>query len=217
MAVHTRQRELWIALFIVVLDQESKLWARATGAQREVTVIPGFRSHAREQQRHGVGFMNGTRLPFKTACLACVALRRWVALRSSCVAAVAQWLAHGVPHPWRRAGNLIDVFRGGTRRLCRRVMVRLAFLGVQRRGRGDHRRRRADDSRYAGAGDRHVSELFSSTGDGLYLRRAAGGVVPRWSRLAITRARKWKLTRTASWTSVLHTSSPRCRREVLRS
>ena len=112
-AVHTRQRELWIALFIVVLDQAVKALVRQELALNEsVTVIPGFFDLTRvHNSGTAFGFMNGTDFPFKTAVLACVAL---AALGGLGVYAASlpyeQWLARtGLALILGgAAGNLID-------------------------------------------------------------------------------------------------------------
>lgn len=112
-AVHTRQRELWIALLIVVLDQAVKALVRQELALNEsVTVIPGFFDLTRvHNSGTAFGFMNGTDFPFKTAVLACVAL---AALGGLAVYAASlpyeQWLARtGLALILGgAAGNLID-------------------------------------------------------------------------------------------------------------
>ena len=112
-AVHTRQRELWIALFIVVLDQGVKALVRQHMALNEsVTVIPGFFDLTRvHNSGTAFGFMNGADFPFKTAVLACVAL---AALGGLAVYAASlpyeQWLARtGLALILGgAAGNLID-------------------------------------------------------------------------------------------------------------
>ena len=72
----TRQRELWIALVIVVLDQAVKALVRGHVALNEsVTVVPGFFDLTRVHNTGtAFGFMNGVEFPFKTIILACVAV-----------------------------------------------------------------------------------------------------------------------------------------------
>jgi signal peptidase II len=73
---NTRQRELWIALVIVVLDQAVKALVRGHVALNEsVTVVPGFFDLTRVHNTGtAFGFMNGVEFPFKTIILACVAV-----------------------------------------------------------------------------------------------------------------------------------------------
>ena len=112
-AVPTRQRELWTALFIVVLDQAVKgLVRRHVALNESVTVIPGFFDLTRvHNSGTAFGFMNGTDFPFKAAVLACVAL---AALGGLAVYAASlpyqQWLARtGLALILGgAAGNLID-------------------------------------------------------------------------------------------------------------
>ena len=113
MAVHTRQRELWIVVFIVALDQAVKALVRRHVALNEsVTVISGFFDLTRvHNSGTAFGFMNGTDFPFKAAVLACVAL---AALGGLAVYAASlpyqQWLARmGLALiVGGAAGNLID-------------------------------------------------------------------------------------------------------------
>ena len=76
MTPSTRQRELWIALVIVVLDQAVKALVRGHVALNEsVTVVPGFFDLTRVHNTGtAFGFMNGVEFPFKTIILACVAV-----------------------------------------------------------------------------------------------------------------------------------------------
>ena len=112
-ALPTRQRELWTALFIVVLDQAVKgLVRRHVALNESVTVIPGFFDLTRvHNSGTAFGFMNGTDFPFKAAVLACVAL---AALGGLAVYAASlpyqQWLARtGLALiVGGAAGNLID-------------------------------------------------------------------------------------------------------------
>jgi signal peptidase II len=73
---HTRQRELWLVLVVIVLDQAVKAMVRRHVALDEsVTVIPGFFDLTRVHNSGAAfGFMNGTQFPFKTIVLACVAV-----------------------------------------------------------------------------------------------------------------------------------------------
>ena len=109
----TRQRELWIALVIVVLDQAVKALVRGHVALNEsVTVVPGFFDLTRVHNTGtAFGFMNGVEFPFKTIILACVA-----------VAALAGVALYTISLPYEQrlartglaliiggaAGNLID-------------------------------------------------------------------------------------------------------------
>jgi signal peptidase II len=74
--LHTRQREVWLVLAIIVLDQVVKALVRTHVALDEsVTVIPGFFDLTRVHNSGAAfGFMNGTQFPFKTIILACVAV-----------------------------------------------------------------------------------------------------------------------------------------------
>ncbi len=108
-----RQRELWIALVIVVLDQAVKALVRGHVALNEsVTVVPGFFDLTRVHNTGtAFGFMNGVEFPFKTIILACVA-----------VAALAGVALYTISLPYEQrlartglaliiggaAGNLID-------------------------------------------------------------------------------------------------------------
>ena len=76
MTPSTRQRELWIALVIVVLDQAVKALVRGHVALNEsVTVVPGFFDLTRVHNTGtAFGFMNGVEFPFKTIILVCVAV-----------------------------------------------------------------------------------------------------------------------------------------------
>jgi signal peptidase II len=78
----TRQRELWLVLVIIVLDQAVKAVVRRHVALDEsVTVIPGFFDLTRVHNSGAAfGFMNGTQFPFKTLILACVAVAALVGL-----------------------------------------------------------------------------------------------------------------------------------------
>ena len=112
-AGRTRQPELWIALFIVGLDQAVKALVRRHVALNEsVMVVPGFFDLTRvHNSGTAFGFMNGTDFPFKTTVLACVAL---AALGGLAVYAASlpleQWLARtGLALILGgAAGNLID-------------------------------------------------------------------------------------------------------------
>ena len=115
----TRQRELWIALVIVVLDQAVKALVRGHVALNEsVTVVPGFFDLTRVHNTGtAFGFMNGVEFPFKTIILACVA-----------VAALAGVALYTISLPYEQrlartglaliiggaAGNLIDRVLAGS-------------------------------------------------------------------------------------------------------
>ena len=113
MAGHSRQRELWIALFIVALDQVVKALVRRSLALSEsVTVIPGFFDLTRVHNSGAAfGLMNGVDFPFKTAALACVALAALGGLAAYAASLPSeQWLARmGLALILGgAAGNLID-------------------------------------------------------------------------------------------------------------
>ena len=76
MTAHPRQRDLWIASAVVVLDQAVKAIVRRQIALNEsVTVIPGFFDLTRvHNSGTAFGFMNATDFPFKTS--PCVCRRR---------------------------------------------------------------------------------------------------------------------------------------------
>lgn len=118
MADHTRQRELWIALFIVALDQAAKALVRRHMALNEsVTVIPGFFDLTRvHNSGTAFGFMNDVDFPFKTAVLACVALAALTGLAFYAASLpYEQWLARtGLALILGgAAGNLIDRISSG--------------------------------------------------------------------------------------------------------
>ena len=113
MALHPRQRELWIALFIVVLDQAVKVIVRGHVALNEsVTVIPGFFDLTRvHNSGTAFGFMNGAEFPFKTVILASVAVAALAGLALYAASLpYEQWLARtGLALILGgAAGNLID-------------------------------------------------------------------------------------------------------------
>ena len=113
MALHSRQRDLWIAAVIVLLDQVVKAVVRSELTLNEsVTVIPGFFDLTRVHNTGtAFGFMNATDFPFKTLVLACVAVAALVALAMYAASLpVDQWLARtGLALILGgAAGNLID-------------------------------------------------------------------------------------------------------------
>ncbi|HTI43544.1 MAG TPA: signal peptidase II [Vicinamibacterales bacterium] len=113
MALHSRQRDLWIAAVIVLLDQVVKAIVRSELTLNEsVTVIPGFFDLTRVHNTGtAFGFMNATDFPFKTLVLACVAVAALVALAMYAASLpVNQWLARtGLALILGgAAGNLID-------------------------------------------------------------------------------------------------------------
>ena len=113
MTVHPRQRDLWIAAVIVLLDQAVKAVVRRELALNEsVSVIPGFFDLTRVHNTGtAFGFMNATDFPFKTLVLACVAIAALVALAMYAASLpVDQWLARiGLALILGgAAGNLID-------------------------------------------------------------------------------------------------------------
>ena len=117
-AGHTRQRELWIALFIVVLDQGVKALVRQHLALNEsLTIIPGFFDLTRvHNSGTAFGFMNGTDFPFKTVVLACVAVAALAGLAFYAASLPnEQWLARtGLALILGgAAGNLIDRISSG--------------------------------------------------------------------------------------------------------
>jgi signal peptidase II len=110
---HPRQRDLWIAAFVVVLDQAVKAVVRRQIALNEsITVIPGFFDLTRVHNTGtAFGFMNATDFPFKTVILACVAVAALAALAMYAASLpVDQWLARtGLALILGgAAGNLID-------------------------------------------------------------------------------------------------------------
>jgi signal peptidase II len=116
--LHPRQRDLWIAAVVVVLDQAVKAVVRRQIALNEsITVIPGFFDLTRvHNSGTAFGFMNATDFPFKTAILACVAVAALVALAAYAASLpVDQWLARiGLALILGgAAGNLIDRVREG--------------------------------------------------------------------------------------------------------
>ena len=113
MTAHPRQRDLWIAFAVVVLDQAVKAIVRRQIALNEsVTVIPGFFDLTRvHNSGTAFGFMNATDFPFKTVLLACDAVAAHAALAMYAVSLpVDQWLARtGLALILGgAAGNLID-------------------------------------------------------------------------------------------------------------
>jgi signal peptidase II len=112
-ALHPRQRDLWIALLVVVLDQAVKAVVRGRVALNEsVTVIPGFFDLTRvHNSGTAFGFMNGIDFPFKTVLLACVAIAALAGLALYAASLpFEQWLARtGLALILGgAAGNLID-------------------------------------------------------------------------------------------------------------
>jgi len=112
-ALHSRQRDLWTAAVIVLLDQVVKAIVRSELTLNEsVTVIPGFFDLTRVHNTGtAFGFMNATDFPFKTLVLACVAVAALVALAMYAASLpVDQWLARtGLALILGgAAGNLID-------------------------------------------------------------------------------------------------------------
>jgi signal peptidase II len=116
--LHPRQRDLWIAAVIVVLDQAVKAVVRRQIALNEsITVIPGFFDLTRvHNSGTAFGFMNATDFPFKTVVLACVAVAALAALGMYAASLpVDQWLARtGLALILGgAAGNLIDRITAG--------------------------------------------------------------------------------------------------------
>ena len=76
MPFNTRQREFWLVLSVIVLDQAVKaLVRRHVALDESVTVIPGFFDLTRVHNAGAAfGFMNTTQFPFKTIILSCVAV-----------------------------------------------------------------------------------------------------------------------------------------------
>jgi signal peptidase II len=113
-----RQRDLWIAALIVVLDQSVKAVVRREIALNEsVTVIPGFFDLTRVHNTGtAFGFMNATDFPFKTVILALVAV---AALAALAIYAASLPLDQWLPRTGLAlilggaAGNLIDRVREG--------------------------------------------------------------------------------------------------------
>ena len=113
MTVHPRQRDLWIAAVVIVLDQAVKAVVRRRIALNEsIPVIPGFFDLTRVHNTGtAFGFMNATDFPFKTVILACVAVAALAALAMyAATLPVDQWLARtGLALILGgAAGNLID-------------------------------------------------------------------------------------------------------------
>jgi signal peptidase II len=111
--IHFRQRELSIALLVVVVDQAVKAVIRERVALNEsVTVIPGFFDLTRVHNfGTAFGFMNGANFPFKTVVLAAVAIAALIGLAMYAASLpLEQWLARtGLALILGgAAGNLID-------------------------------------------------------------------------------------------------------------
>ena len=118
MTAKPRQRELWIAALIVVLDQATKALVRERLAVDEsVTIIPGFFDLTRVHNTGtAFGFMNGMDFPFKTMVLAVVALGALAGLAMYAASLpYQQWLARtGLALILGgAAGNLIDRVAAG--------------------------------------------------------------------------------------------------------
>ena len=118
MTLHPRQRDLWIALVIVVLDQAVKALVRQRMALNEsITVIPGFFDLTRVHNTGtAFGFMNATDFPFKTVVLALVAIGALTALAMYAASLpLDQWIARtGLALILGgAAGNLIDRVTAG--------------------------------------------------------------------------------------------------------
>ena len=113
-----RQRDLWIALIVVIADQAVKAVIRRELALNEsITVIPGFFDLTRvHNSGTAFGFMNAADFPFKTAVLAFVAVLALIALATYAASLPAeQWLARiGLALILGGAtGNLIDRIAAG--------------------------------------------------------------------------------------------------------
>ena len=164
-----------------------------------------FRSDAGAQHRRAFGFLNGVDFPYKTVDAGARrdggAGRAGGVCRDARPEPAADAARPGVRD--RRRGRQPDRSRRGRlrARLRRPLLARLALLGVQRGRRGDHRRRRADDSRSARSGTIVYPELFS-----IGLRLAAPSVITVYTygvllaasyllglRLAMWRAKRWGL------------------------
>lgn len=118
MTLHRRQRDLWLAVAIVILDQAVKAVVRQRIALNEsITIIPGFFDLTRVHNTGtAFGFMNATDFPFKTVILACVAIAALAALAAYAATLPAdQWLARtGLALILGgAAGNLIDRITAG--------------------------------------------------------------------------------------------------------
>jgi signal peptidase II len=116
--VHFRQRELSIAVLVVLVDQAVKAVIRARVSLNEsVTVIPGFFDLTRVHNfGTAFGFMNGATFPFKTVLLAAVAIAALVGLAMYAASLpLEQWLARiGLSLILGgAAGNLIDRVTAG--------------------------------------------------------------------------------------------------------
>jgi len=110
---YSRQRDLLIAIVIVVLDQAVKAVVRRRLALNEsVTVIPGFFDLTRVHNTGtAFGFMNAADFPFKTVILALVAVGALAALAMyATTLPLDQWLPRtGLALILGgAAGNLID-------------------------------------------------------------------------------------------------------------
>jgi signal peptidase II len=113
--LHPRQRDLWIAAFVVVLDQAVKAVVRRQIALNEsITVVPGFFDLTRVHNTGtAFGFMNATDFPFKTVVLACVAI--------AALAALAMYGA-SLPHnQWLARTGLALILGGAAGNLIDRV------------------------------------------------------------------------------------------------
>jgi signal peptidase II len=116
--LHRRQRDLWLAVAIVILDQAVKAVVRQRIALNEsITIIPGFFDLTRVHNTGtAFGFMNATDFPIKTDILASVAIAALAALAAYAATLPAdQWLARtGLALILGgAAGNLIDRITAG--------------------------------------------------------------------------------------------------------
>lgn len=115
--LNKRQRDLWIVLVIVVLDQAVKaIVRREIGLNESLTVIPGFFDLTRVHNTGtAFGFMNATDFPFKTVILSLIAI--------GALAALVMYAASLPLEQWLARTGLALILGGATGNLIDRVMA----------------------------------------------------------------------------------------------
>ena len=162
-----RRLDIWLPVVIVVLDQITKFFVRANvPLYSTVTVIPGFMNITHVLNTGAAfGILNSSDFPFKTVVIAVIATAALIGVgmyaaslgHHQLLARVGLALILG-----GAAGNLIDrITAGSVVDFVDVVLGDVSFLGVQRRGFGDFRRRHGHDSRHAGGWHACIQDCLS--------------------------------------------------------